>query len=217
MLAVALCAFSGLALAHDAENPHPVGNPSHAHMGLTGDRDDLIFESFEESVPPAGWMIMTSGAATTWEQTDMMANSGMYSAVVFFGPQGAFQDEWLVTSALDFSAGVAPMLEFYEAQAWWDGYGLEHQICVSTTVPDDPGAYDVVASYTPDTHTIPAEFGGPPVTVDLSAYVGNATVYVAFRYLGDWADTWYIDDVRIYDDVVATDSATWSSVKNLYR
>ena len=217
LLAVALCAFSGFALAHDAENPHPIGVPSHADMGLMGDRDDLIFESFEGAFPPDGWSIMTTGITYTWEQTDAMANSGMYSAFVAYGSTGEFQDEWLVLPAMDFSAGVAPMFEFYEAAVWWDGYGVEHQICVSTTVADDPGAFVTVASYLPGDHVIQETFGGPPETVDLSAFVGESTVYVAIRYIGEYADDWYVDDVRIYDDVVATDEATWTSVKDLYR
>jgi len=199
-LGLALLMAAGLAFAHnDYER-----NPDFVQPGgpLPGDdvlRLNYLFDSFEDAWPPAGWTIMTSGASTTWEQTSNAANSGMFSAAVFYGPQGAMQDEWLVTPALDVSGAGMLYLDFFEMEAYWSGYGLRHHIAVSTTVPDDPGAFTMVETWTPADHDIPADFGGDPVTVNLSAYIGESTLYVAFRYEGDWADDWYIDDVRLYE------------------
>ena len=161
-----------------------------------GSRTTLLEEGFEVEVPPAGWTIMTTGNTYTWQQTGSLANSGDFSAAVPYGPQGAWQDEWLVTPALDATALGTLTLEFAEAENYWANYGLEHSILVSTTVPDDPAAFTDVLSMVPANHTITS---WSMVTVDLSAYAGMDNIYVAFRYQGDWADNWYIDDVRIFE------------------
>jgi hypothetical protein len=199
-LTLALLLCSGAALAHEATAaPNPDFTPAVHQAPAAASRIDYISEGFETAVPPAGWTIMTTGLTYTWDQTDTAAHGGGYSAWLHYGPQGIQQDEWLVTPAIDLSAASAPMLEFFEMEVYWAGYGDHHNIAVSTTVPDDPMAFTDVAVWTPANHDIPDAFGDEPVVVDLSAYAGEPVVYLAFRYIGVWADDWYIDDVRIYE------------------
>lgn len=173
-----------------------------------GDRSDLIFESFENDFLPPGWSIMTSGQSNTWEQNDAFANSGSHSALVRYGQSGEWQDEWLVTPAMDLTNSGMLFLEFFEMQQYWN-YGHAHSIAVSTTVPDDPTAFTMAEVWTPGNHPIPTEFGGGPVVVDLSAFVGHTTVYVAFRFEGEVAGNWFVDDVYLYEpqlhDIAALD------------
>jgi hypothetical protein len=165
-------------------------------MSPISSRLTLVEESFETAVPPAGWTIMTTGVSYTWAQTGNLANTGDYSAYVRYGNPGLFQDEWLVTPALDATGLSTLTLEWAENESYWADWGLEHLIMVSTTVPDDPGAFSTVLSMTPATHSIS---GWSAMTVDLSAYAGTSNIYVAFRYRGDYADDWYVDDVRIFE------------------
>jgi hypothetical protein len=158
-------------------------------------RVTLLQEGFEAAVPPAGWTIMTSGASYTWAQAGI-GNSGAASAWVAYGPYGAFQDEWLVAPAVDASALNSLTLEFAENEDYWADWGLYHDIMVSTTVPDDPAAFTSVLQMTPGNHVID---GWSLMTVNLDAYAGEPVVYVAFRYQGDYADNWYIDDVRLFE------------------
>jgi len=162
-----------------------------------GDRLDLIFESFEDGVPPMDWTIMTSGESYTWAQEMGESHSGAASAAVRYGPTGAWQDEWLVTPAIDASALSGITLEFWEAEAYWADWGFAHSIMVSTTVPDDPAAFSTLITWTPADHTIVS--WADPIELDLSAYAGEPVLYVAFRYEGEYADDWYIDDVWIYE------------------
>lgn len=157
---------------------------------------DYITTSFEDAMPPAGWSLMSFGSNGNWSRTTMMSNSGVWSARVF--RSSGTQDEWLVTPAMDLSSSPGCFLEFYEAQSYWSGSGGQHSIMVSTTVPDDAAAFSPVVVWTPTNHDIPSEYGDP-TELSLSAYVGNSTVYVAFRYVGSLDDTWLIDDVRIYE------------------
>ena len=51
---------------------------------------------------------------------------------------------------------------------------------------------------TPATHKING-FSGAPVELDLSAYAGEATVYIAFHYAVNVADIWFLDDVTLVE------------------
>ncbi len=159
----------------------------------------LIHESFETSVPPAGWEVLDLGSATgdSWYRTYTKAHSGGYSAKVSFYPSSNTKDEWLVTPAVDLSTATKAYLIFYEDEDYWSGYGDHHQILVSTTSQTDTSTFTLLLDMTPGGHTING-FDGDPVVIDLSSFVGNSTVYVAFRYTGTDADNWYIDDVEIY-------------------
>ncbi len=216
-LLIALCALlvASVAWAAPIEKPalNQQMNDKGVYLGNMGSRLTLVEEGFEAAVPPAGWTIMTSGNSYTWMSSGN-ANSGAASAYVPYGPIGAFQDEWLVTPALDASSLTTMTLEFAENEAYWADWGLEHNIMVSTTVADDPAAFTEVVSWTPANHTIS---GWTAVNVDLSAYAGLSNVYVAFRYQGDYADNWYIDDVRVFEpfphDVqVSALTPTWEVV-----
>ena len=45
----------------------------------------------------------------------------------------------------------------------------------------------------------PAELYDTPVDRYVADFVGESTVYIAFRYTGHQADTWLVDDVSVYD------------------
>lgn len=138
---------------------------------------------------------MTTGEGPAWEQHPT-PNSGSFSAGVRYGDNGQWQDEWLVTPALNTVGLSIVTLEFAESEVYWANYGLYHDIMVSTTVPDDPAAFTSVLAMTPSNHTIDS---WSLVNVDLSAYAGLENVYVAFRYRGDWADDWFVDDVHVFE------------------
>jgi len=125
------------------------------------------------------------------------AHSGTYSAKVTYYPSTNTKDEWLITPAVDLSTATKAYLIFYEDQDYWSGYGEHHQILISTTSQTDTSTFTLVLDMTPTDHTING-FDGDPMIVDISDFVGNSTVYIAFRYTGLDADNWYLDDVEIY-------------------
>ncbi|MEZ4398169.1 MAG: choice-of-anchor J domain-containing protein [Candidatus Krumholzibacteriia bacterium] len=193
--ALLLAVGAAPSLAHEAFSQNP--DPAHGPVP-NFPRTDLLQESFEAGVPPTGWAIIQLGSSNTWEATSNYVHSGDFSAYVRYGPQGSPQDEYLVTPALDFSAFASAYLEFYEQQQYWPGYGEHHYIGVSTTSQTDPAEFTMLVDWTPANHAIDG-FASDPEVVDLSAYAGEDTVYVCFRYQGTYADNWYIDDVRVYE------------------
>ena len=159
----------------------------------------IFFESFESGFPPAGWLSVSNGTAPQeWTVTSNISHSGNWSAVVPYGPAGQTMDEWLVTPAIDLSASPSAKLLFYEDQDYWDGYGDHHYVKISTTSQNNQLSFQTLIDMTPANHTING-FGGAPVEIDLSAYVGESTIYIAFQYTGTDADNWYLDDIGVYE------------------
>ncbi|MBC8367487.1 choice-of-anchor J domain-containing protein [bacterium] len=191
-LAVTLAAFPSLAHVHfDSFIEKRMSEPAEERP------NDILLEDFEDAWLPAGWSRIISDPANTWDRTELKSHSEQYSASVHYGPQGIALDEWLVTPAMDFTDRSRVYLEFYEDQQYWSGFGSHHYIAISTTDPSDPAAFTILEDWTPENHSIPG-FDGNPTFVDLSDYVGESQVYLAIRYYGEWADTWFIDDVRVY-------------------
>lgn len=102
-------------------------------------------------------------------------------------------DDWLITPPLDFTGLVS-------AEVRWSEYGERtnragvHGLYVSLGSPDPAdGAFVKVVDL-----GIPAEgvWSQPPV-VDLSEWVGEPAVTLAWRYQGGDSDLWAIDDVRV--------------------
>jgi hypothetical protein len=105
---------------------------------------------------------------------------------------GAIHDDWLVSPRLDLSAMAT-------AQVSWFEYGDEaasstHEIWVSTGSPDPAdGDFVWVASVHPPLE----DEWAPGQVVDLSPWAGEERVSIAWRYLGNYADMWVIDDVGV--------------------
>jgi len=197
LLLLSLLVLVSTAVAHDNQVYNPdrrADAPPVEHNRL-----DVMFESFEDAFPPTGWAMMSLGNANEeWLQTDSAAHTGMFSVALPYCSAAETMNEWLVTPALDFSALTDIRLEFYEDEGYWSDYGDHHYVMVSTTSQTDTGTFSIVSDMTPVNHTIPGS-GFSAVTVDLSAYAGESTVYVALRYTGSDADNWYVDDLRIFE------------------
>jgi hypothetical protein len=160
---------------------------------------ELVFEDFTLfQFPPAGWARIHEGTTFQWMRSTVLYRSEPASARLRPGGAGFPQDEYLVLPGIDFTELINPKLEWYEDQTDWATDGDHHYIMVSTTSQTDPAAFTPLLTMTPATHTING-FAGDPVIVDLSAYVGEPTVYIAFRYVNENGDNWYIDDVALYD------------------
>lgn len=160
-------------------------------------RTEYVNEGFEDlTFPPAGWSIINTAPGYAWAQNLARPHTGLRSALARYSPAGVVQDEWLVTPALNTVGASTLTLTFWESGQYWTTiYGDHHYLMVSTTSPADPAAFSVVLDMTPANHPIPT--GWQQVSVDLSAFAGQPTLYVAWRYTdhGRSADNWWIDDI----------------------
>jgi len=165
----------------------------------------LPTESFESAVPPTNWNVYMTGDATDpgFLQTD--------GSSPFFGPGGhtgtysaAHNDDnltnpaesWLVTPQLAIPSGTS-YIHFFEAVHYPTYYDY-HGLWVSTGDGDpNNGAFVELQEFDSSAYTADTWYGQ---NIDLSSYAGQS-IYLAFRYTGDYADEWYIDDVTVDDSV----------------
>ena len=106
---------------------------------------------------------------------------------------GALED-WLISPALDLSTLPAAMVTWQElgvSTAAMDTHGLY----ISTTSRDpSEGGFEAVDS---ELAAPRDREWGRSKAYDLSAWAGNPQVYLGWRYTGDAADDWYIDDITV--------------------
>lgn len=164
-------------------------------------RGELLpfFEDFEVSegqnnLYDLGWATSADAfQGYLWGLTTSRAWSGDVSAGHTRGSAEAGQlEDWLISPALDFSAASSAQVSWYE---YGDNVAVtQHTLYVSTgsRLPDD-GDYEEVA-----TLEAPADGAwGRSRAVDLSAWAGEPTVYLAWKYTGASADDWFVDDVSV--------------------
>ncbi|KIH78003.1 Cleaved Adhesin Domain [Geoalkalibacter ferrihydriticus] len=145
-------------------------------------------ESFEGAFPPEGWSLYNAGSSNLpWEKTDALGHSGSSSAFHDFHST-VYQDSWLITPQISVAHG--DVVSFWEYTQFADDYD-RHSLWVCEEDCLTP----------PVNWTEMREFSAPEQvwreqTVDLSAYAGSQ-VYLAFRYQGEYATRWLIDDVAL--------------------
>ena len=154
----------------------------------------LLSEGFEGPWLPVGWSSSILTPSLPWQRTSSRAYRGVYSAVHddVFG----MQDAWLVTRRVTPTAESRLVFWQFERYA---PYYYRHSILISTGSPD-PKDGDFVELAQVMTGT---ESTWEQVSVSLSAFASQPN-YLAFRYQGNNADEWYIDDIQLTTALVAS-------------
>lgn len=160
-------------------------------------------EDFEAvTFPPDGWtsFIGANGLGdienwVRWFGTSDNNNGSAGSANVRYENVGVgLAEDWLVTPAIILPPTGSSTLMFYQKQLFVPDYGSNYYIKISTTSQIDPTAFSDVETYGElsfsDSYTVK--------TVDLSAYNGQ-TVYIAFVMTNNDGDSWFVDDITIYN------------------
>ncbi|WP_425077422.1 choice-of-anchor J domain-containing protein, partial [Psychroserpens sp. S379A] len=167
-------------------------------------------EGFESGVPPTCWSTFrgTNDEGTTYDwTTTATANSGSQAAFVRFSVSGNDAEDWLVTPEFDFSALSNPEFSFFTREGLTTDYGSTLTVRVSTTDTAHASFTTVYTSGETDITTY------NQLVIDLSAYAGAPTVYIAIVWANDDGDSLYVDDVAVYDNIPGTYTYTdgvWS-------
>ncbi|MCL2041407.1 MAG: glycine-rich protein [Bacteroidales bacterium] len=149
-------------------------------------------EGFEGTdFPPDCWTRHdVDGASPQWEQSPYNSHTGTNSAYHNYTCSGDYQDGWLVTPKIAIPADGKYALEFwsYTGDPGWHQYA---GVWISTTT-NDPSSFIELKQLSGS--EISSSWKN--IIIPLDAYSGQ-NVYIAFRYSGDCADFWHIDDVKI--------------------
>ena len=113
-------------------------------------------------------------------------------------PAGGVTQDWLVTSAIDLSGVSGSELRFFTKQEFNTLYNSAYEVRISTTSQTDQTSFSAISggSWTE------ANLNASPTVyeekvLNLSAFDGLSTVYIAFIHTNDDGDSWYIDDVSV--------------------
>jgi hypothetical protein len=171
--------------------------------------EDFELEASQASLQAIGWANASErfrGAG--WDLTTQQVHGGASS--VLHGPGGQSEVEmvdWLISPALDFSAVTDAQVTWWERGS--NAARGDHALYVSTGSRDPAGGDWVPVNE--DLPDAPEGMWGRSAVIDLSAWAGQPTVYLAWKYTGLSADSWWIDDVRVealQPDVTARVSVT---------
>lgn len=154
-----------------------------------------VNETFESGTfPPTGWNTYHLFSATiNWEASPAVNHTpgGSLAAIHGYAPGG--NDNWLVTPAMEIPAAGVTVLSFWNYVI--DPFYYGRSSAAISIGSGNPADGDFIEIWTP---AQPLE-EWREIVIDLQSYAGQ-TVYVAFRYEGDMAHGWAVDDVSVSDD-----------------
>ncbi|GAB4522999.1 MAG: hypothetical protein Fur0018_05420 [Anaerolineales bacterium] len=171
----------------------------------------VLSETFE-TWPLTGWMVITNTSASWhsnvwWGEVNKTApyGSGMSAAISSDANYGGLDGE-LWSPVLNFSSMTQPRLTFANNFQDYAGDG-DAWVDVST---DGGATWNNAAYWTADN-------GPTQETVDLSAYAGQSSVIIRWRYLAaGWSWYWHIDNVMVADMVTPYAPGTQILVKDTW-
>ncbi|MBT4333251.1 MAG: hypothetical protein HOD64_08230, partial [Candidatus Cloacimonetes bacterium] len=152
-----------------------------------------LFEGFEGTFPPDGWLKLNPDGGTGWEplqvgttplpgwtggEATACPDGGDWQAYATWTTGGAASnDQWLITPQITVADG--DMLDFWMAM-YYDSYADYVEVLISTTVQNDVNAFDVVVAEIDLPAGTPSDW--TQYTYNLTDFVAAGTpVYIAFR------------------------------------
>jgi hypothetical protein len=176
--------------------------------------DILLFENFEGGqVPPEGWNSIVTVPDYTWQIEHRVGYyiDGMYSAICPW-QSSQTQDEWLIAPVVDISGYAGASLTFY----WYGSTYFADRANLYVMASTDGSNYTAVweIPYDPEGH---GSHDWTFQTVDLGAYGGSPTVYIAFRYYGKNGDSVIIDVVTLTGGTLSIEPSSLGEIKTMYR
>ena len=161
--------------------------------------EDFEADGSSGSLDETGWTLYVEGFddGENWLLTDREAFTGGWS--VTHGHGSPYQtegfDDWLVSPPIDLSQVDAADLYWWERSAY-ASLG-DHRLLVSTGSPN-PADGEYIVVYDPLPEAEGSDEGWRrSIHVDLTPWVGESALFVAFTYEGLWADDWWIDSLHI--------------------
>ncbi|MGB5105619.1 MAG: GEVED domain-containing protein [Candidatus Zixiibacteriota bacterium] len=171
----------------------------------------FLAEDFEVSVPPTGWSEVITNSSFNWKQQTLSFFSGAASADVEYDPALIPQDEWLVTPSMDFTSATADLkVEFYWMMSYYWGVSPFDNYDLELWISTDDGSTWSTKLWDESGEGVFTNFVFLKETVDLSGYVGQATVKLAWHYAGVDGAQAGIDLVSVNDDAAPVGRCCYS-------
>ena len=152
-------------------------------------------EDFEGSDGiPAGWTVYNQAGSATWNIATNNNHTPDGSKSAWHNYASGFQDGWLVTPQISMPTEGYFFLIFWDYNGDPSWYG-KNSVLVSTGSPD-PADNEYVEVWT----VAQVTNQWVQVVIDLEDYAGE-DIYIAFRYEGDFAHYWFVDDIALGEEL----------------
>ena len=172
-------------------------------------QQNWLSEDFD-TFPPAGWSLQSNGAAGRWEDGSLYSWRLLIIDDMAYHTNlaGGQNDDRLVPPSIDLSAASGPLFLH-----WFDYKNrMNYQAHHSNSIGDGSSTVEVSVDGGSSWSTVWTETresgAADSPHVDLTGYAGTADLKIAFRYQGNDAHEWGIDEVRL-------DSSPYGSVRSL--
>mgnify|MGYP000884187393 CR=1 FL=1 len=154
---------------------------------------NLPFETgFEEGVfPPEGWSIYDEAAdVPTWEASQIQNHTSGGVTSAFHG-SSAEADSWLVTPAILMPNDADIFLRFWSFNTNPGNYGKNSVwLSIASGDPDDGDFQEIWT-------TASVSSGWMQTELSLNSFAGEIA-FIAFRYEGNNAHEWHLDDISVF-------------------
>jgi len=165
-------------------------------------QDQLLNESFEVSVPPAGWTHNAYNYGATWYQGNaysyMFISDGSWAAYCWWS--WGYQDEWLITPEIDLTGypdGSEILFGF--SSGFYKEDGCDHTVNITTDGESWDEIIDLARDVPGSDWTYATDYPNP-FEFDISEYYGE-TIQIGFNYwwMGEpgGRGVWSIDEVWV--------------------
>ncbi len=170
-------------------------------------------EGFENAgFPPAAWEVVNQDASYTWERTTQAASSGSASMFInvydYDGSNGQIED--MISPMYNLSTYLDPELKFDVAYALYSSSGFSDTLEVLITT--DCGVtwdqlykkFDAPLTTAPLTTDpfYPTSSQWRTETIDLTNYNSSSNAQIMFRFISDWENNLFVDDINISGTVI---------------
>lgn len=196
--------YRSRAIYNSSYNPDPADLPpggsktaiANVLLGFTEVIDSfpwIIDFEYDYGAPMFWTTYNLDGHLPRWEKSWDQARSGYGSMMHEWSDLYPDEDGWLVTSPIQIPAGTFPHKLRFWSYNEWPAYHVYNGVWVSTgsANPVDGDFVEIWSASTVSESWTTTE-------ISLATYAGQ-TIYIAFRYQGYDGDTWYLDDVEIFE------------------
>jgi len=143
------------------------------------------FETFDLST--TCWTFNSNGG-TNWQINTNTSYVHQGTKSIYHNVHLSAQSSWLISPKISIPASGMYTLNFWSRNVYTADYG-KNSVLISTS---SNKLSDFVEVWSPASVTN----SWVETTIDLSAYSGS-NIYIAFRYEGNYAHMWYVDDVSV--------------------
>ena len=162
---------------------------------LFGSGQTLLSEDFQSGSIPSTWTVIQTNAAQTWHVEDPTGGTDLKATVNYDDALGA-QNEMLVTPSLNFTTSSNYVLKANIGLSYYWAVNPNNNYDAFIKVSKDNGATWTQVWSENDLGTF-TNWVMNPVVVNLSAYVGQSNVKIAFQYVGTDGAALYLDNVIV--------------------